>query len=75
MPRLPRVTGTQAVRALGRDGWRVERTTGSHQHLKHATKPGLVTVPIHSGRILKPKVMQAILAQAGLTADAFRALL
>jgi len=27
------------------DGWLHIRTTGSHLHYKHPTKPGLVTVP------------------------------
>jgi predicted RNA binding protein YcfA (HicA-like mRNA interferase family) len=33
------------IRAIQQDGWRHVRTTGSHWHFKHPTKPGLVTVP------------------------------
>jgi predicted RNA binding protein YcfA (HicA-like mRNA interferase family) len=33
------------LKQLHDDGWQHIRTTGSHLHLKHPTKPGLVTVP------------------------------
>ena len=33
------------LKQLQDDGWRHIRTTGSHLHYKHPTKPGLVTVP------------------------------
>ncbi|MCK9299481.1 MAG: type II toxin-antitoxin system HicA family toxin [Methanoculleus sp.] len=35
----------------------------------------IVTVPVHSGKILAPRTLQAILFQAGITVDEFRALL
>jgi predicted RNA binding protein YcfA (HicA-like mRNA interferase family) len=33
------------TRQIESDGWRHVRTTGSHGHFKHATKPNVVTVP------------------------------
>jgi len=33
------------LKQLQADGWQHIRTTGSHFHFKHPTKPGLVTVP------------------------------
>lgn len=63
------------LRALCRDGWVVERQSGSHAQLRHSTKPGLVTVPRHAGVILSPKTLASILEQAGLTADELRDLL
>lgn len=33
------------IRMLESDGWFICRTKGSHHHMKHPTKPGLVTVP------------------------------
>ncbi len=32
------------IKTLEADGWYLARTTGSHRHFKHPTKPGLVTV-------------------------------
>lgn len=75
MPRLPRVTAAELLRALRRDGWRDYRQKGGHLHLKHPSKPGRATVPQHAGRILKPATLKAILDQAGLTDDELRNLL
>jgi predicted RNA binding protein YcfA (HicA-like mRNA interferase family) len=32
------------IKRLEADGWRLERTVGSHQQYRHATKPGTATV-------------------------------
>jgi len=42
---------------------------GSHVQLKHATKPGRVTIPVHAGETLQPFIVSSILKQAGLTAE------
>jgi predicted RNA binding protein YcfA (HicA-like mRNA interferase family) len=63
------------LRALRRDGWAIERQSGSHAQLRHPTKPGQVTVARHAGVILSPKTLAAILEQAGLTMDELRRLL
>ena len=75
MPRLPRITGPDAVRAMAKDGWLAARTRGSHVMLRHSAKPGRVVVPIHSGKILKPKTLLSILDQAGMSPERLRALL
>jgi predicted RNA binding protein YcfA (HicA-like mRNA interferase family) len=76
MPRQPRLTGTEALRALQRAGWAVARQRGSHALLVHADLPDrLVTVPLHAGRTLKPKTLASILKQAGLSVDELRSLL
>ena len=43
----------------------VDRIKGSHHILKHPTKAGRVTIPLHK-EDLKPKTLQTILKQAGL---------
>jgi predicted RNA binding protein YcfA (HicA-like mRNA interferase family) len=73
--KLPRITAADLVRTLDRDGWQDLRQRGSHLHLTHPIKPGRVTVPWHSGVTLAPKTLQAILTQAGITADELRRLL
>lgn len=54
------------VRLLEADGWYLVRTRGSHHQYKHATKPGLVTVPGRGGDELAPGTLNSILKQAGL---------
>ena len=56
------------VKLIEDDGWRHIRTTGSPQHYKHATKPGLVTVPC-GGKLshdVTPATLRSIKRQAGL---------
>jgi len=73
--RLPAVTARDAIRALERAGFVVSRQSGSHCRLVHAANPARkVTVPVHAGD-LKRGTLRGIIAQAGLTVDAFMALL
>ncbi|HZS01552.1 MAG TPA: type II toxin-antitoxin system HicA family toxin [Chloroflexota bacterium] len=73
--RLPRVTISQALRALTRDGWFEARSGGRHMILRHATKPGRVVLPRHPGQALPLGTLASILRDAGLTPDQFRSLL
>jgi predicted RNA binding protein YcfA (HicA-like mRNA interferase family) len=69
--RLPALTARDVIRALGRAGFVVSRTSGSHCRLVHATDPARkVTVPVHSGD-LKRGTLRAIIAQAGFTVAEF----
>lgn len=54
------------VKVLEEDGWYVVRQRGSHQQLKHANKPGLVTVAGKPGDDVAPGTLNSILRQAGL---------
>lgn len=75
-PKQPRITGIKVIRALQRVGWYTERQHGSHVYLKHPSYPHLrVTVAVHAGEVVKPKTLQSILEQAGLSIDEFRDLL
>lgn len=53
------------LQMLQRDGWQIVRTKGSHHHLKHPTKAGLVTVP-HPKKDLPLGTVHSILRQAEL---------
>ncbi len=74
-PKLPRITSTQLLRALHRDGWYDHAQLGSHLTLKHADKAGRVIVPIHAGKVIKPGLLARILRDANLTTEEFRRLL
>ena len=75
MPRLPRVTAREAQRAVERDGWYAVPSSGGHRQFRHASKPGRVTIPMHSGGTMTPGTVKSIIHQAGLTIDEFIALL
>jgi predicted RNA binding protein YcfA (HicA-like mRNA interferase family) len=71
MPRLRRVSGREAVRALEKLGFEQVRQRGSHIVLKKQTPEGAVgcVVPMH--RELAVGTLRGILKQAGVTPDEF----
>src|SRR2546421_6270819 len=75
MPRLPRITGEEALRALRGAGWQEVRRRGSHAILHHVSRSGRVTVPLHPGAVIKPKTLLSILDQAAISLDEFLDLL
>jgi predicted RNA binding protein YcfA (HicA-like mRNA interferase family) len=59
------MTVLEIEREIRADGWYHVKTTGSHKHFKHPSKPGKVTIPQHRGD-LHPKTLDTIRKQAGL---------
>ena len=57
---------SEILELLRRDGWMLVATRGSHRQLKHAVKPGRVTVPGKPSKDLHPATLNSILRQAGL---------
>jgi predicted RNA binding protein YcfA (HicA-like mRNA interferase family) len=68
MTRLPRLTGKEAVRALGRIGFQIIRTRGSHVFLRHPDGR-VTTVPVHSREILGPGLVRSILRDVDLSVE------
>jgi predicted RNA binding protein YcfA (HicA-like mRNA interferase family) len=75
MPPLPRITGRELVRALGKQGWVVVVQKRLHAQLKHPSRGGRVTVPLHAGETIGPGLLRSILSQAGVTVEELRAVL
>ena len=78
MPRLPRVTGRELVRALCMAGFVVARQRGSHVQLRRWEPDGTVTtfpVPVHAGRIIKKGTLRGILRKVDLAPEDLAALL
>jgi len=71
MPKLRRVSGKEAIRALERLGFERVRQRGSHVVLKRQTPEGAVgcVVPLH--RELAIGTLRGILRQARITSDEF----
>ena len=74
MPPIPRVSGKEIVRALGRAGWELHRVRGSH-HVLRAEDGRRVTVPVHGDDTLPVGTIGGIIDDAGLSVDEFVALL
>jgi predicted RNA binding protein YcfA (HicA-like mRNA interferase family) len=71
MPKLPRISSREAIRALERLGFEQLRQTGSHVVMKRRTEKGEIgcVVPMH--RELKVGTLSSILKQAQITPDEF----
>ena len=68
MPKLPRVSGTQTIRALGKLGFFQVRQKGSHAVLRNQDGRGCV-VPLH--RELKLGTLAGVLRQASVSTEEF----
>lgn len=71
MPKLPRVSGADAIRALEKLGFIQVRQRGSHVVLKRVEKESVCgcVVPLH--KELAIGTLRGILKQAGVTVDDF----
>ena len=71
MPKLPRTSSKEAIRALERLGFEQVRQTGSHVVIKKETEDGEIgcIVPVH--RELKVGTLSGILKQAQVTVEEF----
>jgi predicted RNA binding protein YcfA (HicA-like mRNA interferase family) len=72
--RLPAVSPRNAIRALERSGWELDRVKGSHHVFRHPDRTNRVVVPMHA-RDLAKGTLNAIIAGSGLTRDEFLGLL
>ena len=69
MPKLPRISGQEAVQAFVKAGWETSRQRGSHVV---QTKPGSIytlSIPLH--RVLGPGLLRDQIRKAELTIEEF----
>lgn len=71
MPKPPLVSGAEAVKALGRLGFRVDRQRGSHVVLKKITSAGErgCVIPMHKEVALG--TLRSALKMAGVSPEEF----
>lgn len=71
MPKLPRISGAEAIRALEKLGFSRVRQRGSHVVLKRKTDAGVIgcVVPLHSE--LATGTLRGILNQARVDPEGF----
>jgi len=71
---LPRISGREVVKALTRIGYEEDRQRGSHIILRQSSYPHRrITVPDH--KEIAKGTLRAIIREARLTVDEFKALL
>ena len=73
MSKLPRISGRECVKALGKKGFYLKRQRGSHIILRRDEPFAQLVVPDH--KELDRGTLRAIIRQAGLRVDEFVSLL
>ena len=74
MSELPRISGREVVKALRKIGYEQDRQRGSHIVLRQTVHPHRrITVPDHNE--VAKGTLRAIIREAGLTVEEFKALL
>jgi predicted RNA binding protein YcfA (HicA-like mRNA interferase family) len=73
MPKLPVISGSEAVKAFQRAGWRVDRQRGSHVVLLKAGHIASLSIPQH--KELAPGTLRSLLRDAEMTVSEFLRLL
>ena len=72
--KLPVVSGAEAVKALRKIGYEFDEQEGSHIILRHREPPHRrLSIPNH--KELAKGTLRALIREAGLTVEQFRALL
>ena len=72
MPRLPVISGREAVRAFERAGWKVSRQEGSHIILTKTKMRVTLSVPDH--QVVKRGTLRSLIRKSGLTVQEFLSL-
>ena len=74
LARLPGLRAKEIIAVLENAGFEIQRQKGSHVTLRNSETGRTTVVPMHSAKL--PRwLMKKIIKDAGLSEDAFRALL
>ena len=70
MPKLPVVSGKDAVKAFAKIGYQLDHQTGSHMILRHMNEPHRrLSVPNH--KEISKGLLRDLIKEAGLTVEEF----
>ena len=74
-PKLPAVGAKEVARVAEHIGFVLHRQKGSHAVYLRKRDRARVVIPMHSGKIIKPKTLAGIIDDMGITAEEFGKLL
>jgi predicted RNA binding protein YcfA (HicA-like mRNA interferase family) len=69
MPKLPVLSGAQAVKAFESAGWRRDRQHGSHLVMLKSGEIASLSIPQH--RELAPGTLRSLIRASGMTVEEF----
>jgi predicted RNA binding protein YcfA (HicA-like mRNA interferase family) len=71
MPKVPRITGEEAIKAFSKAGFVEDRVRGSHHILRHPEQTVRLSIPVHAGQTLGVGLLRSQIRDAGLTVEQF----
>ena len=75
MPRLPRITGKEAIKAFSKVGFILDHIEGSHHILRNPAKRPRLSIPVHSNKIVGLRLLKTQINLAGISVEEFEKLL
>ena len=75
MPKLPSITGSEAVDAFCRAGFVIARQSASHVILKKEGNRNHLSIPVHAGKNIGKGLLKNQIDKSGLTVKEFCELL
>jgi predicted RNA binding protein YcfA (HicA-like mRNA interferase family) len=75
MPKLPSVTGKEAIAAFEKADFVVDRVAGSHHIMRKEDHPFVLSVPVHKNQKIKRGTLRSLIRAADLSVDEFILLL
>ena len=64
---MKQISGKLLVKALLRNGWTLDRISGSHHILSRQDRDEVLSVPVHANRPIKPGLLRHLLKMARLS--------
>jgi len=74
-PKLPAVKAREVARAATKLGFAFDHQKGSHAVYYREKDKARVVIPMHAGKDIRPKTLEGILDDMGITPEEFRRLL
>jgi predicted RNA binding protein YcfA (HicA-like mRNA interferase family) len=74
-PKLPVVKAREVVRVATKRGFVFDHQKGSHAVYYREKDNARIVIPMHAGKDLRPKTLEGILDDMGVTPEEFRRLL
>lgn len=71
MPKVPRISGKQAVSAFEKAGFIHDRTVGSHFILVKEDVPHVLSIPVHGNQDVGIGLLRSLIRKAGMTVEEF----
>ena len=71
MPKLPTVSGTDAIKVFESFGFVVDRIKGSHHVMKREGHKYALSIPVHGSTAVAKGTLRSLIDAAGITVQEF----